>query len=171
MPMKSTWQVATAAEAFAAAQFARCGWNISVQYGANQPEYDLVANDGDRFLKISVKGSQDGSWGLTQSFIKNADYHGAAELWLQKHSAKTVFCLVQFKNTDESDMPRMYLAQPFEIADRLKSSAAGRGETILYEKKVWTNKAAGAGTMDKIPDKWRFSEKRIEEIAESVASK
>ncbi|MFM7131891.1 MAG: group I intron-associated PD-(D/E)XK endonuclease, partial [bacterium] len=81
MPMKSTWQVATAAEAFAAAQFARCGWNISVQYGANQPEYDLVANDGERFLKISVKGSQDGSWGLTQSFIKNADYHGAAELW------------------------------------------------------------------------------------------
>lgn len=48
--MKSSWQVATAAEAFAAAQLARCGWDISVQYGANQPEYDLVAVDGERMF-------------------------------------------------------------------------------------------------------------------------
>ncbi|MBK7235671.1 MAG: hypothetical protein IPI02_08615 [Sterolibacteriaceae bacterium] len=53
--MITSWQVATAAEAFAAAQFARCGWDVSVQYGANQPEYDLVAVDGERMLKISVK--------------------------------------------------------------------------------------------------------------------
>ena len=52
--MKSSWQVATAAEAFTAAQFARCGWDVSVQYGANQPEYDLVGVDGDRILKVSV---------------------------------------------------------------------------------------------------------------------
>jgi len=80
--MKNSWHVATAAEAFAAAQFARCGWDVSVQYGANQPEYDLVAVDGERILKISVKGSKDGAWGLTQSFISNADYHGAADAWL-----------------------------------------------------------------------------------------
>ena len=55
--MKSSWQVATAAEAFAAGQFARCGWGVFVQYGANQPEYDLVAVNGDKMLKISVKGS------------------------------------------------------------------------------------------------------------------
>jgi hypothetical protein len=67
--MKNSWQVATAAEAFDAAQFARCGWDVSVQYGANQPEYDLVAVDGDKMLKISVKGSKDGSCGLTQSFL------------------------------------------------------------------------------------------------------
>ena len=79
MIMKTSWQVATAAEAFAAAQFARCGWDVSVQYGANQPEYDLVAVDGERVLKVSVKGSQDGKWGLTQSYIENADYHGAAD--------------------------------------------------------------------------------------------
>jgi len=70
--MKTSWQVATAAEAFAAGQFARCGWDVSGQYGANQPEYDLVAVDGDLMLKVSVKGSQDGSWGLTQSFISKA---------------------------------------------------------------------------------------------------
>ena len=33
--MITSWHVATSAEAFAAAQFARYGWNESVQYGAN----------------------------------------------------------------------------------------------------------------------------------------
>src|SRR5712691_6558557 len=99
MNMLTQWQVATAAEAFAAAQFARCGWDVSVQYGANQPEYDLVAVDGNRVLKVSVKGSKDGGWGLTQSHIANADYHAAADAWLRKHSRKSVFCLVQFKGT------------------------------------------------------------------------
>jgi hypothetical protein len=42
---KSSWHVATAAEAIAAAQFARLGFNVSVQYGANQPEYDLMIAD------------------------------------------------------------------------------------------------------------------------------
>ena len=82
MKKRTQWQVATAAEAFAAAQFARCGWDVSVQYGANQPEYDLVAVDGDRMLKVSVKGSQDGAWGLTQSLKRGTDYHGAADKWL-----------------------------------------------------------------------------------------
>ena len=71
--MKTFWQVATAAEDFAVAQFARCGWDVSVQYGANQPEYDLVAVDGDRVLKISVNGSKDGGWRLTQSIVQNAE--------------------------------------------------------------------------------------------------
>ena len=42
--MKSHWHVATAAEAFTAAQFARFGWDVNVQYGPNQPRYDKVAN-------------------------------------------------------------------------------------------------------------------------------
>jgi len=44
--IKSSWHVATAAEAVVAAQFARLGFDISVQYGANQPEYDLMVDDG-----------------------------------------------------------------------------------------------------------------------------
>ena len=123
--MKTSWQVATAAEAFAAAQFARCGWDVSVQYGANQPEYDLVAVDGDRMLKVSVKGSQDGGWGLTQSYIQNADYRGAADKWLAKHSRKTVFCLVQFEAVPLDSLPRMYLATPREIAEWLNAAKAG----------------------------------------------
>jgi hypothetical protein len=58
---RTSWQVAVAAEAIAAAQFARCRFDVSVQYGANQPEYDLIVAKDDRMLKVSVKGSQDGS--------------------------------------------------------------------------------------------------------------
>jgi hypothetical protein len=163
--MKTSWHVATAAEAFAAAQFARCGWDVSVQYGANQPEYDLVAADGERMLKVSVKGSQDGKWGLTQSYIENADYHGAADKWLAKHGKKTIFCLVQFKNTSIYELPRMYLATPIEIADWLKKAAAGRGTGILAEKQVWTRRAHAAGTTDEIPRSWEFTEKRLQEIS------
>lgn len=163
--MKTSWQVATAAEAFAAAQFARCGWDVSVQYGANQPEYDLVAVDGDRMLKVSVKGSKDGGWGLTQSHISNADYHGAADAWLAKHSRKTVFCLVQFQGVPTTALPRMYLATPMEIAAWLKAAAAGRGDTILYERHAWSARAQAAGTVDVIPEQWRFTEARLAEIA------
>jgi hypothetical protein len=166
--MKTSWQVATAAEAFAAAQFARCGWNVSVQYGANQPEYDLVAVDGDRVLKVSVKGSKDGGWGLTQSYLKNANYHGAVDTWLSKHSSKTVICLVQFKDTNIEALPRMYLATPQEIAEWLKNAAAGRGDTVLYERHAWTPRASAVGTIDIIPESWKFTEESLEAIAKKT---
>ncbi len=168
--MKSSWQVATAAEAFAAAQFCRCGWDISVQYGANQPEYDLVAVNGDRMLKVSVKGSKDGQWGLTQSYLSNADYHAAIDTWLLRHQKKTVFCLVQFKGTSVDELPRIYLATPQEIAARMRATAAGRGDTILYEKKRWTDRAHAAGTVDEIPASWKFSLERLAEVAEIVGA-
>ena len=123
----SSWHVGVAAEAFAAAVFARYGYDVSVQYGANQPEYDLIAVSGDRMLKLSVKGSQDGGWGLTQSYKKGRTYHEATEQWLEAHHKKTVFCLVQFQGTSPNEMPRIYLAAPEEIAERLNTSAAGRG--------------------------------------------
>src|SRR5437660_1834897 len=87
----SSWHVGVAAEAFAAGLFARCGLDVSVQYGANQPEYDLVVVKGDKLLKVSVKGSQDGSWGLTQSYLEKANYHGAVDAWLSRHKPRTVF--------------------------------------------------------------------------------
>jgi Holliday junction resolvase-like predicted endonuclease len=162
--MKTSWQVVTAAEAFAAAQFARCGWDVSVQYGANQPEYDLVAVDGDRVLKISVKGSKSGSWGLVQSYLKKADYHGAIRAWLARHTGRTIFCLVQFRGTATDELPRMYLMTPKEIADQLRKSAGGRGATRLCEKHTWGPRAQAAGTTDEIPSTWRFSEERIVEV-------
>lgn len=159
--MITSWHVATSAEAFAAAQFARYGWNVSVQYGANQPEYDLVAVNGDRFLKISVKGSQDGSWGLTQSYLVNSDYQSAADAWMKKHTQKTIVCLVQFKGVALDALPRMYLATPFEIAELLKKKAKGRGDSILYEEKIWTSRAKAYGTIDRIPESWKFTEERL----------
>jgi len=106
-------------------------------------------------MKVSVKGSQDGSWGLAQSDLsklREANYHGAIDEWLKRHGSRTVLCFVQFKNAKLNEMPRLYLARPSEIAERLKATAKGRGDTILYEKHAWTGRAHGAGTIEQIPE-------------------
>ncbi len=166
MSKMTSWHVGVSAEAFVAAQFARLGYDVSVQYGANQPEYDLIAVDEEKMLKISVKGSQDGSWGLTQSLKKGRTYHEAADEWLSRHHKKTIFCLVQFKNTSEFQMPRMYLASPDEIAEVLCREAGGRGDTILYEHHEWGPTAGAYGTVDKLPEEWLFSIDRAKEMFE-----
>lgn len=162
----NSWHVGVAAEAIAAAQFARFTYDVSVQYGADQPEYDLIAVSGDKMLKISVKGSQDGSWGLTQSFKKGRTYHEAVDEWLSRHHKKTIFCMVQFKDVADNQMPRMYLASPDEIADVLRNEAKGRGDTILYENHVWGSKAFAYGTVDKLPEHWIFTKDRADEMFE-----
>ncbi|MBI1730445.1 hypothetical protein HY229_06115 [Candidatus Acetothermia bacterium] len=158
------YQVAVAAEAIAAALFARCGCDVSVQYGANQPGYDLIVAKNDKLLKVSVKGSQDGSWGLTQSYVSGDDYHAAAKCWLEDQDPQTLFCFVQYKGTDLKQMPHVYLAWPHEVYNRLCETRKGRGDTILYEIKKWTDRAYAAGTIDKIPKKWEFSQQRIEAL-------
>lgn len=158
------WHVAVAAEAIAAALFARCGVDVSVQYGANQPEYDLIVARGDKLPKVSVKGSQDGAWGLSQSHLKNANYMAAIEAWQQRHKPRTVLCFVQFKDVPLDKLPRVYLATPSEVAERLKATAGGRGATILYESHTWSARARSAGSAEKIPDTWRFSEERVEQL-------
>jgi Holliday junction resolvase-like predicted endonuclease len=169
----SSWHVATAAEAIAAAQFARFGFDVSVQYGANQPEYDLMiasAEDG-RTLKISVKGSKDGGWGLTQSQlsrIRNADYHAAADAWLARHKSQTAICLVQFQNVADDALPRVYLAWPKDIVARLKNASAGRGDTILWENHTHGPRAAAAGTIEKLPDEWKMTKSRVNQIVNQL---
>lgn len=165
------YHVAVAAEAFAAGLFARCGFDISVQYGANQPEYDLVVTHGERMLKVSVKGSQDGGWGLTQSQlakIGNANYHAAIDLWLERHKRRTIFCFVQFRSVPLEGLPRVYLATPTEVALHLKLSAKGRGDSILYEEQSWTTRAFASGTTDRIPTEWHFSPERVNQLLESA---
>lgn len=168
MTKPNSWQIAVAAEAIAAAQFARAGCDVSVQYGANQPEYDLIVARGEQILKVSVKGSQDGSWGLTQSLLRAGDYHDASERWLQTHGSKTVLCFVQLKGVEFDELPRLYLARPTEVANRLRESAAGRGETILYEHHVWTARAKGHGTVERVPEAWRFSEAKLASVLVEV---
>ena len=166
MKKVSSWHIGVAAEAFAAAQFARYGIDVSVQYGADQPEYDLIASRGDQILKVSVKGSQDGGWGLTQKYKKGCGYHEAIENWLKTHGKKTIFCLVQFKDVEDAQLPRMYLATPREIAEVLHNSRSGMGETVLREYHAWGEKAAAAGTVDKLPDDWTFTADRADKMFE-----
>lgn len=164
--------VGVAAEAFAAGQFARYGYDVSVQYGANQPEYDLIVAKEDRLMKISVKGSKGLGWGLTQSYLpkatklsnKKADYHGAIDLWLKRHGSRTVFCFVQFGGVPLDGLPRMYLATPAEVARRLRETAGGRGDSILHEELTWTSRSKAAGTTEKLPSNWVFTRERINEL-------
>ena len=163
----SSWHIGIAAEAFAAGLFARHGYKVSVQYGANQPEYDLLVEQDDEFMKVSVKGSQDGGWGLTQSHKKGNSYEEAADIWLQRHGKRTVLCLVQFQKVEMTEMPRVYLATPVEIAELLKKSRNGHGETILYESYTYKS-GVGAGATDKLPLYWRFSNNRIRELLAEI---
>jgi Holliday junction resolvase-like predicted endonuclease len=162
----SSWHVSVAAEAIAAALFARHGLDVSVQYGANQPEYDLIVARGDELLKVSVKGSQDGGWGLSQSYLtpKKADYHDAADKWRARHKKRTVLCFVQFKDVLPDQMPRVYLATPEEVIQRLKSSGNGRGGTILYERFTHGPRARAAGQLEEIPLAWCFSYDRVQQM-------
>lgn len=165
-----SWQIHLAAEGIAAAQFARCGFDVSIQYGADKPAYDMVVTKADSLLKVSVKGSHDGVWNLTQSYIKRAadlsgkkaDYHGAIDLWLDHHATRTICCLVQFQGVAVEQMPRIYLASPKEVALRLRETAEGRGDSVLYEGLEWVND--GRGAVDRLPNSWRFSLERIEEL-------
>ena len=143
MKKVSSWHIGVAGEAFAAAQFARYGIDVSVQYGANQPEYDLIATKGDKMLKVSVKGSQDGK--------------------------KTIFCLVQFQNVADDQLPRMYLATPAEIAQALHDSRSGLGETVLRENHVWGERASAAGTIDRLPEEWLFTKERAKLVFDTYA--
>lgn len=164
----SSYHVAVAAEAFAAGLFAQAGCDVSIQYGANQPGYDLVVGRNKKLMKVSVKGSQDGGWGLVQKYkMPGVDYHQVAELWLKAQSSDVIFCLVQFQDVLIGQCPRVYLARSREMASYLKKARNGNGTTILYEDYTYA-KGLGHGCTDKIPDEWHFSAKRIEELLNSV---
>jgi hypothetical protein len=167
----SSWHVGVAAEAIAAGLFARCNFDVSVQYGANQPEYDLIIAKGDKLLKVSVKGSQDGGWGLTQSYLKDGNYLGAIDQWRATHKPKTIFCFVQFQGVPLDGMPRVYVATPAEVANRLKATCAGGGSTILYESHTWTSRAKPkyANTTEVIPSTWKFTRQRVELLFDEAA--
>lgn len=161
-------QVSVAAESFTAALFAWSGFDISVQYGANQPEYDLVVVKGEKMLKVSVKGSQDGGWGLTQSYKKGRTYSEAADFWVSRHTPKTIVSLVQFMDVglEDGERPRIYLATPYEIGEFLKESRGGNGETVVREYHLWKSGVA-KGNTDVIPSEWRFSKERINYLINS----
>jgi hypothetical protein len=131
------YQVGVAAEGFAAALFARAGFHVSVQYGANQPGYDLIVERNRVAYLISVKGNQDGGWGLTQSYLEKANYHAAIDTWSKRHKAELIFCFVQFQHKQHTEMPEVFLARATEVAADLRASGGGLGDTVLWMKKEW----------------------------------
>lgn len=50
--------------------------------------------------------------------------------------------------------------------DVLNSSSNGHGETVLRENHTRGPRAAACGTMDRIPEAWKFSPKRVKEMFE-----
>src|SRR5262249_50067702 len=141
--------------------FAHSGCDVLVQYGANQPQYDLTISRDGRAIHVSVKGSQDGGWGLNQGFKKNRTYHEAVDAWVAAHKNRgIVYCFVQFQGIKLGECPRVYLATIEEVAIRLKNSRNGAGETILWENACY-KRGIAKGCIDAIPVEWRFSQERL----------
>jgi hypothetical protein len=161
-PIRS-YHVGVAAEAFAAGLFAQAGCDVLVQYGANQPEYDLVVTRGTIARHISVKGSQDTGWGLIQNYKSTErSYHQAADAWAADHViADLVYCFVQFADVQLGECPRVYLATIPEVVTRHKESRNGLGSTILYENRCYA-KGEAKGAVDRIPESWRFTHERLD---------
>lgn len=161
-------QVSVAAEAFAACLFAQAGCDVLIQYGANQPDYDLVAMRKSKSARISVKGTQWSGWGLIQNYKKGRSYHEAADAWLRDQPKDVVFCLVTFGKLPGFSGPRCYLARAREIARHHKSAKFGIGETVLREDRTYS-RGKGKGHRYKIPDQWKFTLNRVDEILRKKA--
>lgn len=105
-----------------------------------------------RTLPLSVKGNQTGSWLLAPKLL-DGDYHHSIDEWLGNHRPKTVYCLVQFKNVALTEMPRIYLARPSEIAGGMHAARDGKGLGALR---------------DPVPEEWRLTPERLKSVWSSV---
>lgn len=146
-----------------AAAMSQAGYDVAMQYGTTQPDWDILATKGERTLKLQVKGSQDGGWGLFQSYIKNTDYHGALKAWLDAQITDIIYVLVQFADVPVGAAPRCYVARPTEILEHMKSTRGGHAYTSLRENYTYT-KGLGAGYTDIVPRSWRLSQERIDAV-------
>jgi hypothetical protein len=171
-PVKPGSWLTVAATGVAAAQFARCGFDVMIQAGPDKPWYDLVITKGGNLLKIGVKASDDGRWGLAESYLlraahantKKPDVPHAIRMWLDTHGERTVYCLVQFEGVSLNQLPRIYLATPADIARRMRESAERTGQPVLQEQYDWTSPETDATSIEALPSNWLFSMVRIEEL-------
>jgi hypothetical protein len=154
--------VNVAAEAFATVVMSLAGYDVAMQYGTHQPDWDIMATKGERTLKLQVKGSQDGGWGLFQNYIRNADYHGALDEWLKNQKKDIVYFLVQFLKVEVGDAPRCYIARPAEIVAHMHTTRGGHAYTSLRVDYSY-RRGVGAGHTDVIPASWLVSKARIDE--------
>jgi hypothetical protein len=156
-------QCEIAAEAYCASLLAQTGYDISVQYGAHQPDYDLVAVKEKKILLLSVKGSQAGGWALAVSYKhKSRNYHEAIEAWCNDQRPDVVFVLVEYRGVQIGIAPRVYVARPPEIAAHMKTQCNGNGHGSLAEN--WLRDHPKAKRSDMIPKSWLFTSQRIDSI-------
>ena len=159
----SSRQCEIAAESYAACLLAQAGYDVLVQYGANQPQYDLAAVKGTRKLLISVKGSQDGGWPLAVQYKKNGvTYHQASDEWLKAQHPDVFFMLVQFIGIPLGVAPRVYVALPREIAAHMKTQRGGHGHGALHEN--FGGASARSKHKHQIPQTWAFTVARIDSL-------
>ncbi|WP_082050432.1 PD-(D/E)XK nuclease family protein [Risungbinella massiliensis] len=140
----SSKHLGIAARAFATGMFARYGYDVSVRYGAESSEYDLIIAKGAKILKVAVKASQDGDWGIVPSGEEDVSFEEVFDAWLAEQDLQMVYCLVQFQDVGMDQLPGIYLASPEEVAEKLK--------------------AVGDRRMEEVPEEWRFSGERVEEM-------
>ena len=152
-----------AAEAYAASILARSGYQVSVQYGANQPDYDLVAEKERRILLVSVKGNKDGGWPLAVSYKKaDVSYLQAIDNWEADQRKDIVFIFVQFLNIPLTSAPRVYVARADEVATYMKTQCDGKGHGALWEDVRRDHPKSKYSHA--IPKVWEFSQNRIDTI-------
>ena len=157
------YQVNVAAEAFATVVMSQAGYDVAIQYGTVQPDWDIIATKGERVLKLQVKGSQDGGWGLFQKYIRDANYHRALDEWLAAQKQDTIYFLVQFLNVQVGDAPRCYIAKPTDMVAHMRTTRGGHVYTSLRENYAYT-RGIGAGHADIIPASWLASQARIDAV-------
>src|SRR6266404_157841 len=157
-------QCEIAAESYTACLLAQSGYDVLVQYGANQPHYDLMAVKGEqRKLPISVKGSQDGGWMLAVRYVKpGVNYLNAIDKWLSVQRRDVIYVFVGFLHVALGQAPRVYVARPPEIAEKLKLQCLGRGHGSLQEDAP--TYYPRSKYKDKIPASWIYSTERIDTI-------
>jgi len=157
----SNHQISVAAEAFAAGMFAQAGCSVFVQYGANEPGFDLMVSRGHKMLQISVKGSNNGGWILTLK-KKDGTYIKALNEWAERNK-EFIFCLVQFDGVDFGKMPRMYLVEGNVLAIYLETHAYGGVSLSLVENRA-PKKGRNKGNLMNIPQDWTMTYERIVDI-------
>jgi hypothetical protein len=167
----ASWPISVGAEGIAAAQFARCGFDVLVQAGRDKSYYDLVVSRGGTLLKVAVKASDNGRWCLTSGYTRRVaesggvrmDCNAAIDMWRSSYGSRTVVCLVQFEGAAISEMPRIYLASPDEIAAKMRAAAERTDDCVLYERYQWMNRE-GECNLECLPRSWDFSPERIQEL-------
>src|SRR5437870_1869653 len=160
-PMTSR-QCEVAAESYSTCLLAQSGYDVFVQYGARQEDFDLVATKDERTLRISVKGTQDGGWMLAVRYLQpGVNYIAAIKQWLDVQPKELVYMFVSFP-VPAGDAPSVYVARPAEIAEQMTRQSLGQGKAVLREDTPTHHPRAKY--KDKIPDSWHYSTERLDTV-------